>query len=229
MKFFSLSVLALVLLILPLAAQADHHEVIIHQVARLGTDSCAVELEIEAANQNGFEGVDRIELNGTTIASIGDAEAAAINSGGHVNAGDMILFASDSFEGNTGLAADVLFGDSNCASFSAGDVFTFVIDDPLFGGPNAVIDTLIAPSGFGNNSVAVKATETSTPQLVDLLNDTVVISNNAGADLTLGQSGNSGGGCRLSAGNDVPFRGLSLFGLGLFPLAWIWSLRKRAS
>jgi len=232
MKYRFLSFLAFILLIFPLSARADHHEVFIHQVVRLNSATCAVELQIEAASQNGFEGVDRIQLDGVTITSIGDTEAAVIDNGGHVNSGDKILFGSNSFEAESGINADVVFDDSNCANFVAGGTFTFVIDDPTFGGPNAVIDTLVAPGGFGENSGAVKSSQGSTPQLVNLLTGDVVVSNNVGSQATIGTSGgnnNGGGGCALTEGNSFSEPGCLAFALALVSLAGYGMLRRSSA
>ncbi|HEX5034992.1 MAG TPA: hypothetical protein VFW62_10955, partial [bacterium] len=121
---------ALVLTAAGSTALADHHEVFIHDILSLDADSCAVELQIDEDGQNGFEGTDRIEIDGTLLAEIGDTEAATINAGGNTNAGDDILFASSDFAAEVGLTPDVEFDDAACASFVPGAVFTFVIDDP---------------------------------------------------------------------------------------------------
>ncbi len=216
MKSRLFPILLFCLVIFPLSARADHHEVFISQVVRLNAANCAVELEIDAANQNGFEGVDRIQINGTTLASIGDTEAAVIDNGGHVNIGDHILFASNSFQSLSGLNADVGFDDSGCSNFVAGASFTFVIDDPVFGGPNKVIDTLVLPSSFGEDSAAVKASDSSSPTMVNLLTDSVTVSNNAGSTSMIGSSNpnTGGGGCAL-AGTAPAYGAASL---GIFSL-----------
>lgn len=224
MKISLLSLLAFPLLLFPTGARADHHEVFIHQVISLNSSSCAVALEIEAPNQDGFEGVDRIEINGSLLAMLGDTEAADINTGGHVNTGDMILFASNTFSADTHLTADANFADSQCPNFTAGATFDFVIDDPLFGGPNAVIDSLTTPQGFGINIAAVKSSESSAPALVDLVTDNVTVENNTGASVTIGDTsgggGGSGGGCLLGEAM-IPEsgRGLAVFGWTLLSLA----------
>ena len=204
-------------------ARADHHEVFIHDIVLLDADTCAVELQIEENNQNGFEGTDRIEINGGLLASIGDTEAATINTGGHTNAGDAILFASNDFVNETGLTADIEFDDSNCSSFIPGSVFTFVIDDPAFGGPNKVIDTFTLPGGFITNVVAFRDSMQASAQLIGLDGDTAVITNNSGAEVVLGVNPDDNGGCRLaknSAGHPEGW----LIGAGL--LSWLL-LRKR--
>jgi len=201
---------------LPLSAWADHHEVFIHGLQKVSSNACALELWINAPSQNGFEGVDRITVNGIVLASIGDAEAAAIDSGGHVNVGDSILFGSSSFQSQTGLAPDVTFADANCAGFSGGMDFSFVIDDPTFGGPDKVIDTLHTDSNFGgNNTAMIKSTPGSSPQFVDLNSDSVIVSNNSGTTITLGSTG--GGGCSLRKAPSPMPRGNGL--IFLVPLA----------
>src|SRR5262245_41440464 len=100
MKRMTLSLMAAFLLASSYAL-ADHHEVFISSVVDLKPEVCAVELEIAATGQNGFEGVDRIAVNGTTLASLGDSVAGLINGGGHTNTGDHILFASSSFQMET--------------------------------------------------------------------------------------------------------------------------------
>lgn len=182
-------------------ARADHHEVFIHDILTLDASSCAVELQIDADGQDAFEGTDRIEINGSLLAEIGDTEAATINAGGNTNAGDNILFASSGFADEVGLTADVEFDDGNCASFVPGAVFTFVIDDPAFGGPNAVIDSFTLPAGFMANVVAFRDSDTAVPQLIGLDQDTVVVSNNAGNEVVLGTPPDDDGGCRLTRGS----------------------------
>ncbi|HKY62288.1 MAG TPA: hypothetical protein VJR29_02625 [bacterium] len=182
-------------------AQADHHEVFIHDILSLDASSCAVELQIDEDGQDAFIGTDRVEINGTLLAEIGDTEAATINAGGNTNAGDDILFASSGFAADVGLTPDVEFDNGACASFVPGAVFTFVIDDPLFGGPNAVIDSFTLPAGFMANVVAFRDSDTAVPQLIGLDDDTVVVSNNAGNSVVLGTNPDDGGGCRLVPGS----------------------------
>lgn len=180
-------------------ARADHHEVFIHDIILLDPSACAVELQIDEDNQNAFEGTDRIETNGTLLAEIGDTEAVTINTGGNVNAGDAILFASSGFVAETGLIADVEFGNGSCSSFIPGTEFTFVIDDPAFGGPNAIIDSVILPGGFITNVVAFRDSENDSPQLVSLDSDTIVVANNSGESVQIGiVPNNDSGGCQLA-------------------------------
>lgn len=203
MKFFKKSLLlaALSLLMAPAVARADHHDVFIHGVQKLSADACAVELWIDAPDQDGFEAVDRVTVDGVLLASIGDTFAAAINDvSANNDTDDAILFASDSFETETGLTADVPFPDTFCASFEAGSAFSFILDDIAFGGPNTVIDTLTASSSFGGSNTAMaKDSESASPTFIDLDTETVVVANNSGSEATLGASGggSSSGGCSL--------------------------------
>src|SRR4030095_16626018 len=155
--------------------------------------------------------VDRIELNGVTLASLGDSVALTIDSGGHTNAGDHILFASSAFQSQTGLVPDVTFSDAECANFIADTTFEFVIDDPDFGVPPVIIDTLVTSSQFGaDNTAMTKSSETASPQFVDLDLSTLTVSNNVGSDVIIGVSGGGGGdgGCGLvSVENDPPLQG----------------------
>ncbi|HEX5037141.1 MAG TPA: hypothetical protein VFX30_08275 [bacterium] len=182
-------------------ARADHHDVFVHGVQKLSADACAVELWIDEDNQDAFEAVDRVTVDGVLLASIGDTFAAAINDPSANNdTDDAILFASSSFETATGLTADVPFPDASCAAFDAGSEFSFVLDDVEFGGPNTVIDTLTASSSFGGSNTAMaKASETASPTFIDLDTDTVAVANNSGDTATLGPSGggSSSGGCSL--------------------------------
>ena len=201
MKVWLSALSVLVLGAFSLPALADHHEVFIHDVVLVDADTCAVELEISENNQDNFQSVDRIEIDGVLLADLGPVVAEAINIGGNVNAGDSILFASDDFVAETGLQADVTFDDSNCSSFTSGAVFTFVIDDPNFGGPNTVIDSLTLPSGFGVNTAAVRNSGSSSPSLITLNDETVTVTNNLNQNIVLGTDVDVGGdgGCHLGA------------------------------
>jgi hypothetical protein len=204
MKYFRILlffVVALSLLMVPAAVRADHHDVFIHGVQKLSADACAVELWIDAPDQDAFEAVDRVTVDGVLLASIGGTFADAINDPSANNdTDDSILFASSSFESETGLTADVPFPDASCDAFDAGSEFSFILDDVDFGGPNTVIDSLTASSSFGAaNTAMAKASESATETFVDLDTDTVVVANNSGSTVTLGTSagGSSGGGCSL--------------------------------
>lgn len=200
MKYLASLIVAVSLAGFSWMARADHHDVFIHDVVLLDANTCAVELWIFENGQNGFEGTDRIEINGNLLAEIGDTEAATINAGGNTNAGDSILFGSDNFVGSTGLQPDVEFGDASCAQFVSGADFSFVTDDPTFGGPDATIDSVVMVSGFTTNTVVFRDTQDDLPGLVNLADETVVVSNNADASVTLGTATPNNGGCAISSG-----------------------------
>jgi hypothetical protein len=203
MKHLARFLLIVFFLSLAGTARADHHLVFVHQVIELSPSSCAVVLEISDDGQDAFEATDRIEINGTELASLGAAGADAINTGGQTGAGDQILFASDSFVAETGVSADSSFADGQCALFVANAVFAFVIDDPDFGGPDTVIDSLTANSIFGFSGTAMtKDSAGGTPQFVDLSATTMEVANNAGDTAELGtpSGGGSSGGCNLAHG-----------------------------
>ena len=225
MKYLSSLIAAVALVGFSHLAHADHHEVFIHDVMLLDADTCGVELWIEEDGQNGFEGTDRIEINGNLLAEIGDTEAVTIDSGGNTNAGDSILFGSDSFVGTTGLQPDVEFANSSCASFVTGADFSFVIDDPTFGGPDATIDSVVMVSGFVSNTVVFKDAMDSQPGLVNLDSDTVVVANNNNASVTLGTVPDNGG-CAISSGTTSRF-GWVLAGFVLFALGFHRMFRYR--
>lgn len=181
-------------------ARADHHLVFIHGVQKLSSTACAVELWISADAQDGFEGVDRITVDGVLLASLGDAAADAINAGGHVDTGDSILFASQAFQDGVSITADVTFPNSACAGFQNDSNFKFLIDDVAFGGPNTIIDELTAESPFGDaNTALAKASAGATPAVVDLTSAAVSVGNNAGAEVSIGTTppSASSGGCSL--------------------------------
>ena len=215
MKILHGFIAAIFLMAGPSTARADHHEVFIHDIILLDSSACAVELQIDEDNQDAFVGSDRVEINGTLLAEIGDTEAVTINTGGNVNAGDAILFASSGFVAETGLIADVEFGNGSCSSFIPGSVFTFVIDDPLFGGPNAIIDSVTLPGGFIINVVAFRNSDQDSPQLVSLDSDTVVVANNSGDSVALGAAPvDDSGGCQL-APNSQGHPEMWMIGIGL--------------
>jgi len=207
-------------------ARADHHAVFIHDVVLLDANTCAVELWIFENGQNAFEGTDRIEINGNLLAEIGDTEAAAINAGGNTNAGDSILFGSDNFVGSTGLQPDVEFSDASCAQFVSGADFSFVIDDPSFGGPDATIDSVILVSGITGNTAVFRDTQDDLPGLVNLADETVVVSNNSGASVTLGTATPSNGGCAIASGSSAR-AGWILAGFVLFAFGYHRMFRYR--
>jgi hypothetical protein len=222
--FLVLSFLCFAILSMP--ARADHHEVFIQDVFLLDQNTCGVELEIDADNQDAFQGTDRIEINGILLAELGDTEAATINTGGNVNAGDNILFASSNFVADTALQADVVFDNADCVSFATGAVFSFVIDDPLFGGPNAVIDSVTLPGGFGFNTAVSRGSDSSSPDLMDLFNETVIVRNNAGQQVTLGVEVDGDGGCQLSAASAKPKHGWQVLGFGILALGLVRKLAR---
>jgi hypothetical protein len=200
MKLLSRFLFILLLLSFSRAAWADHHLVFVHEVIRVSSSSCAVELEIEASSQNGFESVDRVEINSTELSPFG-AVANTIDNGGHVNTGDTILFASDSFVMQNGIQADIAFADGLCALFTSGANFEFIIDDPTFGGPNVTIDELTASSNFGGDNTAMtKSSGGTSPQFVDLTASSVDVTNNAGTKATVGNTGGGGGGMNSGSG-----------------------------
>src|SRR4030095_15599951 len=216
------------LFLFPVAARADHHEVFIHGVYSLRPGLCAVELQIDANAQIGFEGVDRIVLNGVTLAALSDSVAANINAGGHTNAGDAILFASSAFQADTGLTADVTFDDGKCDNFVANSIFSFVVDDITFRGPNTVIDTLTAAPSFGVNLTAMtKSSMGAAAQFVDLNASTLTVKNNAGNSAVIGNSGGGGGGggCGIVHGSS-PHQAWLFYSLAL---SLLLSLRLRRS
>ena len=175
---------------LPVSAFADHHDVFIHGVQKLSSDACAVELWISVDDQDAFEAVDRVTVDGAILASLGGTFAAAINDPSANNdTNDSILFASSSFETATGLTADVPFPDASCIAFDSGSEFSFLLDDVEFGGPNTVIDTLVASSSFGGDNTAMaKSSPSASPTFIVLESETVVVANNSGAEVTLGSS-----------------------------------------
>jgi len=201
-KLFAMAAVS-AFLTLSAPARADHHAVFVHGVQKLSSTACAVELWISEDGQDAFEGVDRVTVEDVLLASLGDAVAADINAGGNTDVNDSILFASNSFQSETGLDADVSFPDAACAGFVANADFSFLLDDPDFGGPETTIDTLTASSSFGgDNTAMVKSSPGANPQFVDLDADFVIVANNAGDEADVGASGggtgsDGSGGCSL--------------------------------
>lgn len=173
-------------------AHAVHHLVFINSVIKMNDASCAVELEISGANQNGFTDTDQISFSNATIpvkvTDFADFFATINASDGNNDTGDTILAASTTFASDSGITADLGFDDSLCASLAGQTVVDFDIDE------STNIDSIDLGSidSFGDNTAVVKTSSSATPELVDLTAEALTIKNNDGTTAEVQAAADSG-------------------------------------
>lgn len=173
---------------------ADHHFVHISSIVKFDDTDCAIELTIDADDQDAFVAEDNITIDGVETATFVDFIAGSINaSNGNNDDGDKILITSDSFDGTHDIDADITFDDSSCADLDSDAVVAFNnVDDDV----TSEIDTidLSDAEGFDDDTAVFKDSANDTPTLVDLTEDDLSIGNNSGDSATLDSSSDSTGG-----------------------------------
>ncbi len=182
MKHFSLLAL-LASIMLPTLAQADHHLVFVSAIAKLSDTDCAIELTISGDDQDAFVAEDFIDLDGNEVATFESVMDAINAEDGNNDTGDTILFGSVEFdESHDGLNVDVAFENSICADLDDSSVVAF------FNDTTTEIDQIDIGDvdGFTDDTAITKASTSATPEFVDLGDDTVTLTNNAGDAAILG-------------------------------------------
>lgn len=218
--------LAASLLFTTTAAHADHHLVFISNIVKIDDADCAVELTISGDDQDAFVATDKITIDDTEVATMESLLEGINAADGNNDTDDTILFGSVSFDESHGINADIAFDDANCEDLDNDAVVAFVNDG------NNTIDDIDTDdfSGFGNNTVISKSSSSASAELVDLDEDTLGLTNNAGESATIGSSGGSTSlgtvSCNLThATNGNPMPGILVAG-GLLLILGIFCARR---
>jgi hypothetical protein len=176
------------LMVLTSSARADHDLVFISAVVKIDDTDCAIELTISGNNQDAFVAADSIQVDGDVLVTLENLIEDGINqSGSNNDSGDKILVGSVSFEDEQDIAADLVFSDSECASLDNANVVGYYIDEDDDGAAENEIDTVAISdfSDFDADSALTKTSASATPELEDLTETSVTLTNNAGDEVEI--------------------------------------------
>lgn len=183
MKKILLPILFLTIYLTPAPSFAE--EVFISAIIKNSDSDCAIELEIDANDQDGFDDNDRIEIDGDELVNFENLVNAGINdSDGNNDDGDRILATSLSFSDNENITGDLIFADENCVDFDDNMTVTYVDAD------DDEIDSIDTDDvdDFGSNDTAIiKSSANDEPDAVDLDQNSVTVRNNNGAEAVVGE------------------------------------------
>jgi MYXO-CTERM domain-containing protein len=126
-------------------------------VACTGVNQMAVEVEVIEAEQNLFNGNERLEIGGTVLGTLSGLLATRSN----LRAGDRILFATAAFAAAAGITPDVVMADTVVALFVAGAVVEFYGSFANLAGsltlPAVLFATYAHSVAYGNLDLTVAA------------------------------------------------------------------------
>lgn len=201
--FLRLTVLLGIAAGLPLSAAAEHDLVFISSVVKVDDSDCAIELTISGNDQDAFVNADSIQVDGDVLVTMENLIEAGINESASENdKGDHILAGSVSFEDEHDIAADLVFSDSECATLDNANIVGYYIDEDSDGETDQEIDTVEISdfSDFDADSALTKTSRTATPELKDLTETSVTLTNNAGEEVKIeaASSSTSTGGLRTT-------------------------------
>lgn len=167
------------------SVQAAHHLVFVSTLLKFSSTDCAIELTISGNDQDAFVEEDDIRIDDETLATLTAVVDAGINDAdGNNDDGDFILSGSVSFDESHGINVDLAFDDENCANLDEDATVAF------FNNGTTEIDSIDTSDveGFGGDNTAITKTSSGgTPSLVDLGDEEVTLTNNAGENVTLGE------------------------------------------
>ncbi|MCA9664669.1 MAG: hypothetical protein KC503_03745 [Myxococcales bacterium] len=185
-------ILAACLALAPGAASANVDQGTIVGVYMLGANACAIEVRIDDAVGDVFNGQETISIAGTAATTF-DQLPTSVQS---LTAGDIVLAASPAFESEAGFAADIGLTNADCADLRGGDAIEFT------GSMGQSLDLLTLPASFGLDTAFTGGA------LVDLTVDVVTVRALLGAGGSIGAAGGPGPG--PGPGVDVETTGCSV-------------------
>lgn len=200
---FPLFIIVILSVLVPFGVWAEHDLVFISAVVKVDDSDCAIELTISGNDQDAFVNADSIQVDGDILVTLENLIEAGINeSGGENDASDNILAGSVSFEDEHNIAADLVFSDSECATLDNANIVGYYIDQDDDGETDEEIDTVEISdfSDFNADSGLTKTSRTATPELEDLTETSVTLTNNAGENVEIEavSSSTSTGGLRTN-------------------------------